>query len=794
MLILHCQIKNFKGMKISAKIGLMLFFISTIVDASAKLKLIGHVLFPDNYVYPYTIELEYKNGKKDTKTFNDSIFQINCSDFNVKEMKLSSLGFESIVKTLSIQKSELSGDSIYYCDTISFKETSHMLDEVVVEAKKMLVKNTGLDFVISNIQGSYLGDSGSMLDMLAWTPGVSVANGEDIKVLGRGGSPIIYINGEQVINITQLRAMQSKTVKKIEIIREPNASYPSGASSVINITTDIPIGNILNLNLLDNIRFSEKISNRISSSVWGKYKGFSFNMSLSYSQNRSKQSSNNLLTVLGENDENIKEFHTIKDDNISGNRYYWYIGCVYNHKKKNMFQLQYTGSILDNDRLSETEIEEKTYENIEQRKYETKRHNSPESHSILGSYRYKLNGYTLNVNANYNLNTNDRIEKISEEYVTLERINEYKYRYSNVLFKTDLSWRFAKKDSENLGFYIGTTTSKVNSIYTENDEQWTASKNTWVEGFYNFKYNNAPFQLSVGINGRYEVQNVESNDLNWAKFRKSYFNLSPNVIFTQEIKPGYTIRASYKYSYRLPTYSQLNPAYKYSDIIHYYQGNPNLKPTYTHRGTLSGNIKKVTLSVEYYNHKNAILNITEPIANTDKFLTSPINMSGNYDWAFSTEYTLMPSIFRIYLRAGLIDSHVKYYSQGQLLKQSMLFFQGNINFALNIQKKYNLFLTMDYNSPQLINNIKQSYTCNLSVGADARFFKNKLYARIEINDIFRRSVTPSWTQYSPYIYQHHINKYDTRYASLTLSYQFTSAKHSVKRSVINQDELRRIQE
>ena len=101
---------------------------------------------------------------------------------------------------------------------------------------------------------------------------------------------------------------------------------------------------------------------------------------------------------------------------------------------------------------------------------------------------------------------------------------------------------------------------------------------------------------------------------------------------------------------------------------------------------------------------------------------------------------------------------------------------------------------MDYNSPQLINNIKQSYTCNLSVGADARFFKNKLYARIEINDIFRRSVTPSWTQYSPYIYQHHINKYDTKYASLTLSYQFTSAKHSVKRSVINQEELRRIQE
>ena len=170
-------------MNILSKYRLILLSLITLyptIDMFAEVKLFGHVLFPDNYVYPYTIELEYKNGKKDTKTFNDSIFQINCSDFNVKEMKLSSLGFESIVKTLSIQKSELSGDSIYYCDTISFKETSHMLDEVVVEAKKMLVKNTGLDFVISNIQGSYLGDSGSMLDMLAWTPGVSVANGEDI--------------------------------------------------------------------------------------------------------------------------------------------------------------------------------------------------------------------------------------------------------------------------------------------------------------------------------------------------------------------------------------------------------------------------------------------------------------------------------------------------------------------------------------------------------------------------------------------------------------------------------------
>jgi len=47
-----------------------------------------------------------------------------------------------------------------------------MLNEIVVTDKKVQVRHDGMNFIVSNIQGSTLADAGSMLDMMAWVPGL----------------------------------------------------------------------------------------------------------------------------------------------------------------------------------------------------------------------------------------------------------------------------------------------------------------------------------------------------------------------------------------------------------------------------------------------------------------------------------------------------------------------------------------------------------------------------------------------------------------------------------------------
>lgn len=113
------------------------------------------------------------------------------------------------------------------------QDSTTVLKEIVVTAQKVKVKEDGMNYTISNIQGSDLADAGTMLDMMAWTPGLSLDAAENIQVFGVSGSPLVYINGVKVTDKSKLASLSSNMVKKIEVIRAPGAEYPSGTNSVI---------------------------------------------------------------------------------------------------------------------------------------------------------------------------------------------------------------------------------------------------------------------------------------------------------------------------------------------------------------------------------------------------------------------------------------------------------------------------------------------------------------------------------------------------------------------------------
>ena len=117
---------------------------------------------------------------------------------------------------------------------IRMSEDSKVLGEVVVKSylPKTILKNGGMT---TTVVGSVLEKAGTMEHLLERIPNVSAQNG-NIKVFGRG-EPVIYINGRQMRDRSELDRLSSDNIKSVEVISNPGARYAASTKAVIRINT-----------------------------------------------------------------------------------------------------------------------------------------------------------------------------------------------------------------------------------------------------------------------------------------------------------------------------------------------------------------------------------------------------------------------------------------------------------------------------------------------------------------------------------------------------------------------------
>ena len=117
---------------------------------------------------------------------------------------------------------------------IKMVANSKVLGEVVVKSSlpKTILKNGGMT---TTVAGSVLEKAGTMEHLLDRIPNVSAQNG-NINVFGRG-EPIIYINGRQMRDRSELDRLSSDNIKSVEVISNPGARYAASTKAVIRITT-----------------------------------------------------------------------------------------------------------------------------------------------------------------------------------------------------------------------------------------------------------------------------------------------------------------------------------------------------------------------------------------------------------------------------------------------------------------------------------------------------------------------------------------------------------------------------
>lgn len=146
------------------------------------------------------------------------------SSCNSGIIKVTSVGYKTVCK-------DCTGENV---GIIKMEEDSKMLGEVVVKSSlpKTILKNGGMT---TTVVGSVLEKAGTIENLLDRIPNVSAQNGS-IKVFGRG-EPVIYINGRQMRDKSELDRLHSDNIKSVEVITNPGARYAASTKAVIRITT-----------------------------------------------------------------------------------------------------------------------------------------------------------------------------------------------------------------------------------------------------------------------------------------------------------------------------------------------------------------------------------------------------------------------------------------------------------------------------------------------------------------------------------------------------------------------------
>ena len=155
-----------------------------------------------------------------TVTDEDGTFSIASEEDRI--LMVAMLGYETIYLTPSENM------------TIILKEDPALLEGAVSTGMMVKTRVTATSMV-TEIQGTVLGSSGSVLEMLGKVPGM-VSKGDELEVLGKG-SPVIYMNGWKLHDMNELKQMRSEDVQSVEVISNPGAQYDALVSAVVRIRT-----------------------------------------------------------------------------------------------------------------------------------------------------------------------------------------------------------------------------------------------------------------------------------------------------------------------------------------------------------------------------------------------------------------------------------------------------------------------------------------------------------------------------------------------------------------------------
>ena len=690
-------------------------------------------------------------------------------------LRVSAIGYVNIYYPFTVNNNVALG-------TIKLVPGATTLKEVKVTASRPLYAMDG-EKMIYNVADDPTIQTGTTSDALQNAPGVEVDIEGNITL--RGVSSVeIWVNDkpskltEENLK-TYLETLPANALDRIETITNPSAKYATSAEAVINIITTAYIKSN------HFISFGLNGATQPFVSPWISYTWANEKLSVNIFANGRYSFSENEgwnKTTYRKLDNYGDTITTSWDSNSSQSQSNRYSGSFFTH-------ISYAiDSMTDIDIMGNYSLSHSNGENLLSRAREnllstelfsyfdtnlTSNNNGFGMGAVDYTHKFDNKGHNIRISMheqfNHGNSQNDFVRQYSDgvEYTIGQN---YDKCYLDKQFTNNLSAnvRYNRPYSEqgelsfgwNYGWKDMSRTYNVfDSVHTTNVRDQLRSYNfddvehsTGADVEWTRRWGNFTFELGMGaqythVDFRYfgsELYPFTIDDT-----ACNFLTFSPSLHLSYRTESLHNYKFNYSLRMRHPGEEELTTYKRYS-VDSYSTGNRDLSYSYTHNAEVGWNkyfMSFGSVGLEGYARFSTteISSLTSSTDEEDPILdrivqfTVPYNMGSSYRVGGTAFITFRPSGFiNVRLYTNLYDYGYSFVHEesGLRLENSRVSWSTRLNCWVKLFDKYQVFASANYSSPTISLAAERKARYYLNCGVRADFFKRKLSAYVNVQDIF----------------------------------------------------------
>lgn len=698
-------------------------------------------------------------------------------------LRISSVGYATTYKEC---KDRNIGTILLHSDT-------QLLGEVVVKGNLPVTRMKG-DTLVTSVQNSVLAKAGSANDVLGKVPGI-LKDKDSFEVFGKG-TPLIYINGREVRDKSELEQLSSEDIKHVELITNPGARYDATVNAVVRIQTIRRTGDGFGFNLNSSYYQSENVDLVEQADVNYRHNGLDMFAMFRYDKMEFRERTNVHQTLISKKQLDLENQLKYNDNKqwLRGN-----IGMNYMFDENNSIGIKYSiqGSPRYDSKLyttSKVSLDGKVFDRLQN--FTSSETDNELNHQLNAYYTGRVGNLEIDFNADYYQSgylqediTGEESEEQEDRDVhaasdVANNLAAAKLVLSYPVWKGKFSvggeWTYThRKDNYlNVENYVPSSNSKMNEMNITAFAEYSRS-------------------ISIGdfiLGARYEQIKFDyyKDDLHIDDQSRSYDNIYPNVSFNTRIGKVKT-QISYTVKTQRPSYRLLSNSSLYIDRFSIQQGNPTLKSEITHNLNWIASWKFLQLSLGYQQTKNAIIYWGEPLnPNEYTILLKSINLNKSLPMlnAFISASPHI-GIWESRLSLGITKQWLTIDSDGQQLKLNEPRFTGVLSNSFTLPENFLLSLDMQFRSKGDLRNVYfDRFNSYVDISLRKSFLNDALSIEVRGDDLFRQQKSKTLLRSGAYSFSKD-HRYDSREFSISLRYRFNTTKSKYKGTGAANDELRR---
>lgn len=679
-------------------------------------------------------------------------------------------------------------------DTTLFDKFSKELGEVVVKAHLPQYKKTH-EGLLTNVAGTVLSKMGTAEDVLKHVPSI-VKKKDGYEVIGKG-TPIIYINGRKMQDISELDNIKSSDIKSVEVIQNPGAAYDASVNAVIKIKTIKKKGEGFGFDTRS-VYWYNKHGNTIQQ-VNMNYRHNGLNLFATYKfsdatwmQKATYEQTVHVDTLWQQHNNNEVTGRIESHRLISGFSYDFNA----NHSIGARYTLTSPGYSRSKDFFdSQVTADDKFYDYIKTDGLTVDKDNP--SHQLNAYYNGTLGKTTIDLNTDLYFSTNRAYAYSDEQSQEHDSRNvNSKNRVSNKMVATKLvitspllggnfSYGAEYINTHRNDDYEVNRTDLLANSYSKLEEQ-TASP------FIQYARLTPIGNITAGL--RYEYVRFKYYDagIYQPEQSRSFRNLFPAISYGATIGK---VMAQLSYSVKTsrPSYSQLSNNVSYMNRFTRQTGNPYLDNETNHRVELSGVWKFIQFMVNYRDSRNAIIYWAEQIPGNEAItMISRKNVKSLKSMTAYISAAPKIGIWAPQINLGMQKPWFTLHTDVASYRLNRPIFMGNFNNAFSLPCGITLNVDYRYQSKGNTMNVylaKEQHVLDVSISKS--FLKDALTLEIKGNDLLYKCWDADLL-YNQKMELLQVSKRGTRDLQLTLRYKFNTTRSKYKGTGAGNAELNRL--